>query len=95
MQAKQITYYNDRYQGSLTEEQCKKLEVLIQLDKENGVIKDLQHVIYHLSDEDVDHIIKTESAKGINEAVFDRNGYLYHGVVAAFAEALRENGIKL
>ncbi|CUU86096.1 50S ribosomal protein L18 [Campylobacter hyointestinalis] len=35
------------------------------------------------------------SAKGINEAVFDRNGYLYHGVVAAFAEALRENGIKL
>ena len=67
MQAKQITYYNDRYQGSLTEEQCKKLEVLIQLDKENGVIKDLQHVIYHLSDEDVDHIINTESAKGINK----------------------------
>lgn len=35
------------------------------------------------------------SAKDINEAVFDRNGYLYHGVVAAFAEAVRENGIKL
>lgn len=35
------------------------------------------------------------SSKGITEAVFDRNGYLYHGVVAAFAEALRENGIKL
>lgn len=35
------------------------------------------------------------SAKGLNEAVFDRNGYLYHGVVAAFAQALRENGIKL
>ncbi len=35
------------------------------------------------------------SSKGIKEAVFDRNGYLYHGVVAAFAEALRENGIKL
>ncbi|AII13975.1 50S ribosomal protein L18 [Campylobacter iguaniorum] len=35
------------------------------------------------------------NAKGINEGVFDRNGYLYHGVVAAFAEALRENGIKL
>lgn len=32
---------------------------------------------------------------GIKEAVFDRNGYLYHGVVAAFADALRENGIKL
>ena len=25
--------------------------------------------------------------------VFDRNGYLYHGVIAAFADALRENGI--
>lgn len=32
---------------------------------------------------------------GIKEAVFDRNGYLYHGVVAAFADTLRENGIKL
>jgi large subunit ribosomal protein L18 len=26
--------------------------------------------------------------------VFDRNGYKYHGVVKAFAETLRENGIK-
>jgi len=34
-------------------------------------------------------------AAGIEKVVFDRNGYLYHGVVAAFAEALRENGIKL
>lgn len=32
---------------------------------------------------------------GITEAVFDRSGYLYHGVVAAFADTLRENGIKL
>ena len=31
----------------------------------------------------------------ISEAIFDRNGYLYHGVVAAFADALRKNGIKL
>lgn len=38
---------------------------------------------------------KTLKAKNISEAVFDRNGYLYHGVVAAFADALRENGIKL
>lgn len=34
-------------------------------------------------------------AKGINHAVFDRNGYLYHGVVAAFADALRSNGITI
>ena len=32
---------------------------------------------------------------GIEKVVFDRNGYLYHGVVAAFADALRDNGIKL
>ena len=32
-------------------------------------------------------------AKNISEIVFDRNGYLYHGVVASFADALRENGI--
>jgi len=32
--------------------------------------------------------------KGIETIVFDRNGYLYHGVVASFADALRENGIK-
>jgi large subunit ribosomal protein L18 len=34
-------------------------------------------------------------AKNIETVVYDRNGYLYHGVVAAFAEALRDNGIKL
>ncbi|PAF42705.1 50S ribosomal protein L18 [Helicobacter sp. 11S03491-1] len=32
---------------------------------------------------------------GIHEVIYDRNGYLYHGVVAAFAESLRENGIVL
>ena len=35
-----------------------------------------------------------KSAK-IENAVFDRNGYLYHGVVASFGEALKANGIKL
>ncbi|PSM53172.1 50S ribosomal protein L18 [Campylobacter blaseri] len=33
--------------------------------------------------------------KGIEKVVFDRNGYIYHGVVASFADALKENGIKL
>ncbi|KIM11851.1 MAG: 50S ribosomal protein L18 [Sulfuricurvum sp. PC08-66] len=32
--------------------------------------------------------------KGISAIVFDRNGYEYHGVVAAFGEALRSNEIK-
>jgi large subunit ribosomal protein L18 len=38
---------------------------------------------------------KTLKAKKIENVVFDRNGYLYHGVVAAFAEELRNQSIKL
>jgi len=38
---------------------------------------------------------KSLASKNIETVVFDRNGYLYHGVVAAFADALREAGIKL
>ncbi|HLP07794.1 MAG TPA: 50S ribosomal protein L18 [Opitutaceae bacterium] len=34
------------------------------------------------------------SAAGINTVVFDRNGRRYHGKVKAFAEAVREAGLK-
>lgn len=38
---------------------------------------------------------KELQAKKISEAVFDRNGYLYHGVVRAIAEGARKSGLKL
>jgi large subunit ribosomal protein L18 len=37
----------------------------------------------------------TLKEKGIEKVVFDRNGYLYHGVIASFANGLRDNGISL
>ncbi len=48
--------------------------------------------------EDVKVLAKTlsesMSSKNIDSVVFDRNGYLYHGVVASFADAIRDAGIK-
>jgi large subunit ribosomal protein L18 len=32
-------------------------------------------------------------AAGVEEAVFDRGGYQYHGHIRAFAEAIREAGV--
>lgn len=34
-------------------------------------------------------------ALNVSEAVFDRNGYLYHGVVRAAAEGARKAGVKV
>jgi large subunit ribosomal protein L18 len=39
-------------------------------------------------------VAKRAVEKGITTVVFDRGGYIYHGRVAALAEAAREAGLK-
>lgn len=39
-------------------------------------------------------IAKRAKEKNIAEVVFDRGGYIYHGVIKELAEAARENGLK-
>lgn len=38
-------------------------------------------------------IAKRAKEKGVEAVVFDRGGYIYHGRVAAVAQAARENGL--
>lgn len=40
-------------------------------------------------------IAERAKARGIERVVFDRGGYLYHGRVRAFAEGVREGGLRI
>jgi large subunit ribosomal protein L18 len=43
----------------------------------------------------VGHLVaKRALAKNLNQVVFDRSGYLYHGRIKAVADAAREGGLK-
>ena len=39
-------------------------------------------------------VAQEAKGKGINKVVFDRNGFLYHGRVAALSESARETGLE-
>ena len=39
-------------------------------------------------------IAKRAIEKGIKEVVFDRGGFIYHGKIAALADAAREAGLE-
>ncbi|SPJ25007.1 50S ribosomal protein L18 [Palleronia abyssalis] len=40
-------------------------------------------------------IAERAKSKGVEEAYFDRGGFLYHGTVKALADAAREGGLKI
>lgn len=40
------------------------------------------------------HVAERAKAKGIENVVFDRGGYVYHGRVKALAEGAREGGLQ-
>lgn len=58
MGSREISYYNDRYMGSLSEEQCIALEQLIEYNKDHRYISDLLHIIYDMSSLDIDRMIE-------------------------------------
>ena len=57
------------------------------LDKEGGVKVDISKNVGK-------KLAEKALASGIQQVVFDRNGYLYHGNVKALAEGAREGGLK-
>lgn len=57
------------------------------LDKRGGVKVDISKNVGK-------KLAEKALASGIQQVVFDRNGYLYHGNVKALAEGAREGGLK-
>lgn len=56
--AKVVKYYNDRYQGSLSDQHCELLDEIIDMDKAHGAYSEFKHIIYSMSDSDVTTFIE-------------------------------------
>lgn len=59
----------------------------IELDKKGGVNMTISKNVGK-------KVAEKALASGVQEIVFDRNGYLYHGNIKALAEEAREGGLK-
>lgn len=62
--------------------------------------KDLKSTLEHTANVEAakavgDLVAKRALEAGIEEVVFDRSGYIYHGKVQVLADAAREAGLKL
>ena len=55
---KVVEWCNNRYRGSLTDDECNLLEELIKLDECNGCVSDLRHIIYDLNESAVNTILE-------------------------------------
>lgn len=70
--AKVVNYYNDRYCGNMSPEQCDMLDSIIDLDKCNGSFYDLKHIIKDLNDSDVTTFIEDMETFGTPMHEFDK-----------------------
>ena len=67
---KEIIYHEGKLQGTqLTDSDCRILDKLIHISKENGCVSDLRNCIYCLSEPDVMRIKSQQSAEGIEKTV--------------------------
>jgi len=66
------------------------LAAVSNLEKELGEIKNNVSQIGKLGDK----LAEKLKEKKIKEVVFDRNGYLYHGILKSVADGMRKSGIQ-
>ncbi len=70
----------------------------ITLGSSSSVVKDTKILLKGKTKVEASFILGKQlgeiaKSKGINEIVFDRSGYLYHGRVKSFADGAREAGL--